>query len=122
MATGQTVLMRGGQPMFLDAASVDPSFFDIFRLDFVDGSAARALPDTRSIVLTESEAIRQLGTARAAGQTMTLGAGAGRRDYRVTGVIRDLPKNSSLRLAVIYRYNPSRFRLSSRPAKRAGGT
>jgi putative ABC transport system permease protein len=109
MRTGQTVLMRDGQPMFLDAAIVDPGFFDIFRLDFVSGSPARALPDTRSIVLTESEAIRQFGTADAAGRTMTLGAGAGRMDYRVSGVIRDLPKNSSLRLAVIYRYNPSDF-------------
>src|SRR5688572_5513295 len=31
--SGQTVLMKGGQPMFLDAAAVDPSFFDIFRLE-----------------------------------------------------------------------------------------
>jgi putative ABC transport system permease protein len=109
MRTGQTVTMRGGQPMFLDAAMVDPSFFDIFKLDFVSGSPARALPDMRSIVLTETEAIRQFGTAAAAGRTMTLGAGPGRMDYRVSGVIRDLPKNSSLRLAVIYRHNPADF-------------
>jgi putative ABC transport system permease protein len=108
-AAGRTVLMRGGEPVFLEAASVDPSFFDIFRLDFVSGSAARALPDMNSVVLTEREAVRQFGTARAAGRTMTIGAGAGRRDYRVSGVVRDLPGNSSLRLAVIFRRNPGDF-------------
>ena len=28
--SGQTVTMRGGEATFLDSASVDPSFFDIF--------------------------------------------------------------------------------------------
>ncbi len=107
--TGQTVLMQDGRPMFLDAAAVDPSFFDIFRLEFVDGSAARALADMRSVVLTESQAIRLLGTARAVGRTITLGAGTGREDYPVTGVIRDLPSNSSLKIALIYRHNPADF-------------
>ncbi len=106
---GRTVLMRDGQPMFLDYAAVDPSFFDIFELEFVDGSADRALSDMRSVVLTESEAVRLLGTSRGAGRTITLGAGAGREDYPVSGVIRDLPVNSSLKLAVIQRHNPADF-------------
>ena len=118
LATGKTVLMRGGQPLFLDAATVDPSFFDIFRLDFVDGSAERALADMRSVVLTESEAIRHFGTARAAGRTITMGAGPGRLDYAVSGVIRDLPRNSSLRLGVIFRRNPADF--DSLPASQKG--
>ncbi|MEA3010274.1 MAG: putative transport system permease protein [Sphingomonadales bacterium] len=109
VASGKTVMMKDGQPIFLDAASVDPSFFDIFKLDFVDGSAARALPNVRSVVLTQSEAIRQLGTTKAVGRTITFGAGAGRMDYAVTGVIRDLPRNSSLKLGVLYRYNPADY-------------
>lgn len=107
--TGQTVLMRDGQPLFLDAATVDPSFFDIFKLNFAHGSAKTALPNTRSIALTEREAIKQFGTTDVVGRTLTLGAGAGKQDYAVSGVLRDLPKNSSLRLAVLYRYNPSDF-------------
>jgi putative ABC transport system permease protein len=107
--SGRTVLMRDGQPMFLDAAAVDPSFFDIFRLEFVDGSAERALSDMRSVVLTETEAVRLLGTARAVGRTITLGAGEGREDYPVGGVVRDLPSNSSLKIALLYRHNPADF-------------
>ena len=118
LRSGQTVLMKDGQPMFLDAAAVDPSFFDIFGLEFVDGSAARALADMRSVVLTESEAIRLLGTAKAVGRTITLGAGTGRQDYPVAGVIRDLPGNSSLRLSLLYRHNPADF--DSLPASDKG--
>ena len=109
IASGKTVMMKDGQPIFLDAASVDPSFFDIFKLDFVDGSPARALPNVRSVVLTQSEAMRQLGTTKAVGRTITFGAGAGRMDYAVSGVIRDLPRNSSLKLGVLYRYNPADY-------------
>ena len=107
MRNGQTVLMREGKPVFLDWAGVDPSFFDIFPLPFLAGSAATALPDTNSVVLTESEAIRQFGTADAVGRTMALGAGEGKRDYRVSGVIKDLPANSSLKLAVVARHDPA---------------
>jgi putative ABC transport system permease protein len=116
--SGQTVLVHDGQPIFLDAAAVDPSFFDIFKLDFVDGSAARALSDMRSVVLTETEAVRLLGTAKAVGKTITLGAGTGREDYPVTGVIRDLPGNSSLKVALLYRHNPADF--DSLPASDKG--
>lgn len=104
---GQTVVMRDGQPMFVDAQTVDPSFFEIFDLSFVSGSAASALPNTNSIVLTEAEALKQFGTTDAAGKTMTLGAGPGKRDYLVSGVLKDLPRNSSLHLALLFRYDPA---------------
>ncbi len=109
MSTGQTVLTRGGRPEFVDAATVDPAFFQVFALEFLRGSADRALPDTNSIVVTESEAIRQFGTVEAVGRRMTLGAGPGVRDYLVTGVLRDLPRNTSLRLAILFRHDPARF-------------
>ena len=80
MSNGPTVLMRDGKPIFLDWAAVDPEFFEIFRLPFVSGSAATALPDTNTVVLTESEAMRQFGTTNATGRTMAFGAGEGKRD------------------------------------------
>ncbi|HEX8126853.1 MAG TPA: ABC transporter permease [Allosphingosinicella sp.] len=116
--TGETVLMHEGKPMFLDAAAVDESFFKIFNLEFVDGSPDRALSDMKSVVLTESQAVRLLGTAKAVGKTITLGAGTGREDYPVTGVIRDLPSNSNLKVALLYRHNPADF--DSTPAAYKG--
>ncbi|KRC79104.1 FtsX-like permease family protein [Sphingomonas sp. Root241] len=103
LTPGKTVTEHDGQPQFLDSTTVDPTFFKVFDLPFAQGSAATALPDTNSIVLTESEAIRHFGTADALGKLLSLGAGAGKRDYRVTGVLRDLPRNTSLRLSLLFR-------------------
>ncbi len=95
MGTGKTVTEHDGQPMFLDVTIVEPSFFQIFPLPFAQGSAATALPDLNSVVLTESEAIRQFGTADALGKVLVLGAGEGKQGRRVSGVLRDLPRNTS---------------------------
>ncbi|AQR73564.1 FtsX-like permease family protein [Sphingomonas sp. LM7] len=107
LAAGKTVTERDGQPVFLDATTVDAGFFTVFALPFAQGSAATALPDTNSIVLTQREAIRHFGTAEALGKQLSLGAGSGKRDYRVTGVLRDLPRNTSLRLAILFRRDPN---------------
>lgn len=107
VSSGKTVTERGGQPMFIDETTVDADFFKVFALPFAQGSAGTALPDTNSVVLTESEAIRQFGTAQALGKLLSLGAGEGKRDYRVSGVLRDLPRNTSLKLAILMRGDPA---------------
>ena len=103
IAAGKTVTEHGGEPMFIDSQTVDPEFFKVFDLPFAQGSAAGALRDTNAIVLTESEAIRQFGTPKALGRRLSLGAGGGKRDYRVSGVLKDLPRNTSLKLSLIFR-------------------
>lgn len=109
LRAGKTVTMRDGEPLFIDVQMVDPDFFKVFRLTFLAGSAATALSNTNSIVITRTEAIRQFGRVDVLGRTMSLGAGDGRRDRAVSGVIEDLPRNSSLRLSLLYRYDPAEF-------------
>ncbi len=104
---GPAPVVRNGEPVFLQSATVDESFFAIFDLPFAYGNAATALRDNGSRVLTESEAIKQFGTANVVGRTLTTGAGAGKRDVRVGGVLRDLPKDSSLKLSLLVRYDPA---------------
>ena len=106
---GKTVTERDGRPLFIDATVVDRDFFRVFDLPFAQGSAESALPDLNSIVLTESEAIRQFGTADAMGRSFNLGAGEGRRDKKVSGVLRDLPRNTNLRLGIISRRDPNQL-------------
>ena len=68
--------------------------------------AATARPRWRrpgSIVLTESEAMRRFGTIDAVGRTLTLVAGGQTTDYRITGVVRDPPRNSHLALSIVAR-------------------
>lgn len=104
---GPAPVVRDGEPFMVKSAYVDPSFFDIFQLPFRYGSARTALRDMWSIVLTETEAVRQFGTADVVGRTLSIGAGDGKMDYRVGGVLRDLPRNSSLRFDLLFRWNPA---------------
>jgi putative ABC transport system permease protein len=104
---GRMQTLRDGQPVSVDELYVDPAFFDIFQLEFVRGSAGTALPNVNSLVLTEREALQQFGTTDVLGRTVTERTAQGTYDYKVTGVIRDLPRNSHLQLATIARYDPA---------------
>ena len=95
VSSGKTVTEHDGQPMFIDVITVDPEFFKIFALPFAQGSAATALRDTNTVVLTEREAIRQFGTADALGKRLSVGAGPGKRDRRVSGVVGAQPRNTT---------------------------
>jgi putative ABC transport system permease protein len=106
---GRLLTVRAGQPVYVDALIVDPSFFDIFQLDFRRGSARTALANVTSVVLTRTEAIRQFGTVDALGRTITEKAGTVTTDYKVTGIVRDPPSNSHLKLATIFRFDPSMY-------------
>ncbi|MES2444855.1 MAG: ABC transporter permease [Pseudomonadota bacterium] len=106
LRTGPTVLTRNGKPLFIDSTGVDHDFFKVFQLPFAYGSAETALPNPNTVVLTETEAIRQFGTADVVGRTIALGAGEGRHDHVVSGVLRDLPGNTSLKLAILFYVPP----------------
>lgn len=73
---------------------VDPSFFSIFRLEFIKGKAATAFPQLYSIVLSEKMADKFFGTTDVLGKTLKVN---NKQEYVVSGVIKDLPKNVSLR-------------------------
>jgi putative ABC transport system permease protein len=108
------VWMRGFSPIVLQNGQageienlrmVDGNLFDILQMPFVRGSAATALPDTNSIALSESEARRRFGDADPIGKTLTIVANVGNVDYRVTGVFKDLPKNSSFSAEAVARFD-----------------
>jgi len=70
---------------------VDNSFFDIFTVPFVAGDPRTALKDPLTIVLTRSMARKYFGDEPALGRVLNAD---GRRDYVVTGVVEDPPRNS----------------------------
>ncbi|HEX8641403.1 MAG TPA: ABC transporter permease [Allosphingosinicella sp.] len=109
MAPSRPAVLREGQPFYVDAMRVDPAFFDIFGLDFRRGSRENALPNVTSVVLTESEAIRQFGSLDVVGRTITTTTTGERRDYTVTGVIADLPRNSHMAFDALFRFDPSLY-------------
>ena len=66
-------------------------FFQIFKFPFVEGNPVQALQDPGSIVLTQSTARALFGDADALNQTVL----SYNYPLKVTGIIRDLPRNSS---------------------------
>jgi putative ABC transport system permease protein len=77
--------------------------FDILQLEFRRGDRATALANPGSLVLTESEAIRRFGALDAIGRTLTLVIAGQPTDYRVTGIVQDVPRNSHLALSIVAR-------------------
>jgi putative ABC transport system permease protein len=72
---------------------VDPGFFDVFQLDFIEGSRADALKAPDSLVISERVARKYFGNALALGKTFPAAtSGASIPVVRVTGVFRERPE------------------------------
>ena len=82
---------------------VDGNFLDVVPLPLLRGDARTALSQVNTAVMTQSEARRRFGTDDVVGQTMTLITRGQRRDFRITGILRDLPRNSHFRIDALAR-------------------
>lgn len=104
-------LIKDGEAISLDDAHmVDGPFFDVIDLPFVRGNA-RALSRPGTAVLTAAEAVKRFGTTNIVGRTITLIAQGQKADYRVGGILRDLPRNSHLAITLLARADyPALFR------------
>jgi putative ABC transport system permease protein len=84
-----------------DFCFTDPSAFDIFGFDFLNGDPESALSEPNTIVITEEMAQKFFSDENPLGKTLTIGSTAlgvqQERDYTVTGVIRNVPQNTHFR-------------------------
>lgn len=69
----------------------DSTLFDVFTLPFIKGNPKTALVKPQSVVLSESMANKYFGSDDPLGKILNMD---NRIDYIVTGVIKDIPKNS----------------------------
>lgn len=72
----------------------DPSIFSLFTLPFIQGNAKTAFTQIASIVLTEKTAQKFFNDINVVGRTLMMD----KQQLVVTGVIKDLPANSTLQL------------------------
>jgi putative ABC transport system permease protein len=87
------ILFRFGDKVFFESTVVaaDSGFFKMFTLPFVSGDPETALRAPHSIVLSQKLADKYFGKENPIGQVFTL---ENKIQFVVTGVIRDIPKNS----------------------------
>lgn len=77
---------------------VDPSFFDMFDYEFINGGKSFAFPDQNSVVVTKSFAARYFGNDNPLNKIINIKG----NDYKVTAVLKDVPSNSHLKFDFLY--------------------
>jgi putative ABC transport system permease protein len=92
---GKTMLKNGSQRFYDEKIYyADSNLFRVFTHKFIEGNAQTALVAPNSLVLTQSLAIKYFGdNASYIGKTLENASGD---VYKVTAVIKDVPKNSHL--------------------------
>ena len=89
-----TLFTIGDKNMYAGGIYTDPSVFSMFTLPFVEGNATQPFAQRYSIVVTQKTAKKFFGIEKnVVGKTVRLD---NQQDYVVTGVIKDIPQNSSL--------------------------
>ncbi len=96
-------LVRYGDIRFDEAeiTLTDPGFFRMFTFPFIRGNPETALADKNSLVLTEETARRYFGKEDPLGKVLHLDSPG--QDFVVTGVVSDVPPNSSLQFDMVSR-------------------
>ncbi len=79
----------------------DPGFFKMFSFPFIHGDPETALQDKYSVVLTQRAAQRYFGDENPVGKVLYLAAHDA--DFKVTGVIENIPPNSHLQFDMVSR-------------------
>lgn len=107
---GGPILIKDGQAYATEnAIIVNGAFFDVVELPFAVGNRAAALRRPGTIVLSEAEAIKRFGSRDIVGKTLTLVMSGAAVDFRIDGVMRDIPRNSSLKLNIVARVDPASY-------------
>ncbi|MFT4152881.1 ABC transporter permease [Parafilimonas sp.] len=77
-----------------NVAHVDSSFFDVFTFPAITGNTHTALNDPNTVVITGSTAKKYFNTTNAVGKTISVSNNNKDDVYKITAVIKDMPKNS----------------------------
>jgi putative ABC transport system permease protein len=86
-------LVQAGDKSFINdnLGTADPSFFEMFTFPFLNGDPKTALNERYSIVITENMAKKYFGNEDPMEKIIRIG-----EDFKVTGVIKNIPENSHL--------------------------
>lgn len=80
--------------------AVDPSFLHMFTFPLIKGDPLTALSEPRTMVIAEDIARKYFGDDDPIGKTLTMTLNAP-YDFRVTGVMKQLPPNTTLRPRIL---------------------
>jgi putative ABC transport system permease protein len=101
LTDNEPVLLKDGQATSTKKWwFTDDDFLKTVSLPLLAGTTLTA-PDTA--VVTQDEAMKRFGTDQIVGRTLTIITRGEKRDFRIVGVLKNVPKNSSLKVNAILR-------------------
>jgi predicted permease len=94
------LLVRQGEKTLYEAGAVaaDPAFLDMFSFPLIRGDKRTALNDPQSLILSEELARKYFDGEDPLGKILSVNI---RREFRVTGVMKNIPANSSLQFDML---------------------
>lgn len=108
--TGNHGLIVGDKKLYINGAQSGTDIFKIFQYTFLEGNANTVFKDPYSIVLTQSLAKSLFGNEDAMNKVVRFDNA---HDLKVTGIIKDVPRNASFNFnyivpsSYVYAVNPS---------------
>src|SRR3569833_1105501 len=100
--TGNFLFSQGDISVYAYGKYVEDSFFKMFTISFLQGNPATAFKARYSLVITHSASIKFFGNeSNVIGNTIRVD---NKHDYVVSGVVKDLPANTSVRFEWLMPY------------------
>ena len=90
------VVIYQGQSSRESITLADPDFFKMFSFHLRQGDPQTVLEDRNSVVLREEVSGRYFGDEDPIGKVLSIKMGSRFHDFMVTGVAKDIPRNSSI--------------------------
>ena len=100
-------LSRGLTSGTEDVRYVDQDFFKVLALPLERGDGSTALSSPGDVVITQAIARKYFGTTDVLGRRLTLTERDAKTSVRVSGVLRDLPRDTHLKLGVLKALTPA---------------
>ncbi|HVU99432.1 MAG TPA: ABC transporter permease [Puia sp.] len=100
----QSLFTVGDKAIYENGGWADSTVFELFDLSFVEGNARTAFADPANIVITDKVARQFFGRGKALGKLIKLD---NEKEYRVSGIVQDMPVNTTWRFDWIASYQRS---------------
>jgi putative ABC transport system permease protein len=111
----RAVYVQDNEPVFIKDGQAqstknwlfaDDDFLKVVNLPLISGGTLTA-PETA--VITQKEAIKRFGTDQVVGKTLTIITRGVKHDLKITGLLKDLPRNSSMKIEAVIRLDFNQF-------------
>lgn len=108
-------LIKNGSNSFSDNLTmVDPAFFTIFDVKWLNGEQKNPFPSMNSILITPAVATKYFGAGDATGKTMEIQVGDEKLLFSVSGIVEPQPEESSIKYDMLISYANAKYTFNPR--------